>query len=99
MAYNIKIKPIVYFDVEEAFIWHNKQVTGLGGKFYDHFWSAIEIIQLTPFVYSYLRKPVRRYKMRKFPFNVHYVIEGNEITILGVVHVKRSNAFVKKRLR
>ncbi len=47
MAYEIIIKPIVYFDVEEAFVWYNKRVKGLGNRFYDHFWLTIEIIQVT----------------------------------------------------
>lgn len=38
-------------------------------------------------------------KMKKFPFNIHYVVEDNDIIILGLVHVKRSNAFIRRRLR
>ncbi len=99
MVYEIKIKPLVYFDVEEAFTWYNQQLHGLGDRFYNHFWSTIEILQATPFVHSYLKKPVRKCKMKKFPFNIHYIIEENQIIILGLVHLKRSNTFIRRRLR
>lgn len=68
MAYKIIIKPLVFSDVEDAFNWYNKQVVGLGDRYYNQFWITINIIKSQPFVFSYLKPPIRRCRMKIFPY-------------------------------
>jgi len=52
-----------------------------------------------PSAFSYVKKPVRRHLIKKFPYKIFYLITGDSIIVIGVSHAKRSNAFVRKRLR
>ena len=99
MVYKIIIKPLVFFDADDAYQWYNKQVEGLGNRFYHHFFATLANIQANPLSYSYLKDPVRRCRMKNFPYKIYYIIESNTIVILGVAHSKRSGAYIKRRLR
>ena len=99
MAFKIVIKPIVFADAEEAVTWYEKKLTGLGKRFYNSFLSALGEIQSKPYSFSYVKKPVRRHNLKKYPYKIFYLIAENSIIIIGVSHTKRSNTFVKRRLR
>jgi hypothetical protein len=99
MAFNIIIKPIVFLDTEEAVVYYEKQVNGLGKRFYNQFLHSLNNIQSKPFTYSFVKNPVRRCRVLNFPYNIYYIIAEEDIFILGISHAKRSNAFVKKRVR
>lgn len=99
MAYSILIKPLVFLDAEDAFEWYNKQVEGLGNRFYHHFLATLDNIQANPFYYSYLKEPVRKCRMKNFPYKIYYFVERDTIIILGLAHSKRSSAYIRRRLR
>jgi hypothetical protein len=100
MAFKIVIKPIVFSDTEEAVIYYENKLPGLGKRFYNSFLFALDEIQLKPSTFSFVKKPVRRHLIKKFPYKIFYLIAGDSIIIIiGVSHTKRSNAFVKRRLR
>ncbi|MDQ3683528.1 MAG: hypothetical protein M3352_10740 [Bacteroidota bacterium] len=99
MAFKLIIKPIVFADADEAVIYYEKKAAGLGKRFYAIFLHSLNKIQNKPFTFSYIKNPVRRCKVEKFPYKIFYTIEDDIIFIIGLSHAKRSNAFVKKRLR
>ncbi len=89
----------MYVDVEEAVSYYDKQLQGLGRRFYNVFIASLIEIETKPFVHSYIRPPVRRYKIKKFPYKIFYIIKEDSIFVIGVSHAKRSNAFVRRRLK
>lgn len=99
MVFEIIIKPIVFLDVEEAVIYYNKKLNGLGNRFYNHFLTSLNQIEINPHHYSYIKDPVRRHIIEKFPYKVYYIITADKIIVIGVSHTKRSNACIKRRLK
>ena len=99
MVFKLIIKPIVFSDLEEAVEYYEKKVTELGKRFYDQFLDAVNDIHGKPFTYSYAKDPVRRCKIKNFPYKIFYLISEDTVFILGLAHAKRSNAFVRRRLR
>ena len=99
MGFKLIIKPIVFLDAAEAVDWYEKELTGLGNRFYNNFLHTLEDIQSNPFTYAFITKSVRRHIIDKFPYKVYYIVTSDTIFILGVSHAKRSNAFVKRRLK
>jgi toxin ParE1/3/4 len=75
------------------------QQKGLGNQFYKYFLLALENIETKPFTYSFVKDPVRRCRIQKFPYKVFYLISENYIFIIGLSHAKRSNAVIKRRLK
>jgi toxin ParE1/3/4 len=99
MVFELIIKPIVFDDAEEAINYYEKKLKGLGNRFYSSFLASLNEIQLNPLNYAYIKKPVRRHIIFKFPYKIYYLVSEQTIYVIGISHTKRSNAFVKSRLR
>lgn len=69
-----------------------------GGRFYEHLLFSFQQLQTNPFSYTYVKEPVRRILVNKFPYKIFYIVEQGTIIVIGISHAKRSNAFVKRRL-
>jgi mRNA-degrading endonuclease RelE of RelBE toxin-antitoxin system len=99
MAFELVIKPIVFLDVEDAINYYEKQSKGLGKRFYDSFLTTLQNIQFHPHHYTIVYNSVRRCMVAKFPYKIFYTIQEEKIFIIGVTHAKRSNTYIRKRLR
>ena len=51
MAFRIIVKPIVWFDLEEAITWYQSERSGLGKQFFNSFEEVKEKIKANPKVY------------------------------------------------
>ncbi len=51
MAFKIVIMPIVFSDAEEAVVYYEKKLQGLGKRFYNSFLFALDEIQVKPFTF------------------------------------------------
>lgn len=100
MGFEIVFHTEATIDLAEALIWYESKSSGLGQRFLLNFDEAIRKISTNPDHYSFIiAKQVRRCVLKKFPYAVHYLRIESRIHILGVYHIKRSNAFKRKRLR
>lgn len=99
MDWIIRISPLAFFDLDETVKWYNYQKPGLGNVFLINFNTSIEKIKNNPYSFRIISEPVRRMVLKKFPFKILYIIDINEIVIIGIVHQKRSNRFLKRRYR
>lgn len=99
MVFDLIIKPIVFVDVEEAIGFYNKKSNELATRFYQSFLNSLEEIRINPHYYFFISKPVRRHVIKKFPYKIFYVVEENKIVIIGISHAKRSNRFIKSKLK
>ncbi len=98
MAFNIVIKPIAIFDNDEIISYYRKESGELANRYYQHFLAALKKIRETPLAYSYVKNPVRKHNINKFPYKIYYLVEEENIIVLGIAHEKRSIAFVRRRL-
>lgn len=99
MAFEIIIKPVVFLDLDEALLWYESEQDGLSLRFYKSFENAVNRIKRNPHAFLDVTPGVKRILLKKFPFKVFYTISDNNIFILGILHAKRSNAYIRKRLR
>lgn len=100
MAFKILFKPIALIDIDEAISWYEKELQGLGHRFFNRLTEAINVLEDNPYVYQVIYDHVRRMLLKSFPYKILYFIQDSEtIVILGVIHTKRSNRYMKKRLK
>ena len=99
MAFKILIKPIVFIDTDEAVSYYENQLQGLGQKFYSNFLLSLNNVQQQPFIYTFVKPQVRRCRVEKFPYKIFYIVANDTISIIGLAHAKRSNTYIKRRLR
>jgi plasmid stabilization system protein ParE len=74
------------------------EIPGLGERFFKNFETTKEKLAIHPNHYSLITNEVRRCPIKKFPYSILYIIEEEKIIILAIIHRKRSNAFIRKRI-
>lgn len=96
MAWVIKIRPLAYVDLDDIIAWYNHQQQGLGQAFLIEFDKYVERLTVNPYAYAIIFNPVRRISLKRFPYKVLFTVTNEKITILGIVHHKRSNKYLKR---
>jgi toxin ParE1/3/4 len=99
MSYFIDFLPEVEQDVAETYVWYEEQLSGLGEDFLLSVDAAINGILRKPLLNSIVYKNVRKVKVKRFPFGVFYLLNGNIITIISVIHLSRHPRNWRRRAR
>lgn len=99
MAFEIVVKPQTWYDLVEAMIWYDSKRENLGREFFKDFEVAMDKIKINPNAFTEILPEVRRVLIKRFPYKVFYTVSENTIYVIGVMHAKRSNVFVRDRLR
>lgn len=85
------------FDIEEITLWYEDQREGLSLDFELCLEVGINEIQRTPSAFQKRYKQVKIIFINRFPFGIHYVVNNEIITIVGVFHTSRSPSNWLKR--
>ena len=99
MVFKLIIKPVVWLDLDEAIEWYEKKSPGLGKRFIKSFEEAKEKIISQPLSYRNVTAAVKRTLLKDFPYKIFYHVAQDTIFIIGLAHTKRSNAFIRRKLR
>ncbi|HLP48586.1 MAG TPA: type II toxin-antitoxin system RelE/ParE family toxin [Candidatus Kapabacteria bacterium] len=97
MSYKIIIRPEAEADISESFRWYQGKVPGFGIEFLSCVDDAFDLIIEDPKIYQKIYKNVRRCLTHRFPYEIFYIIEGDNIIVLAVLHAKRDPSVLKKR--
>lgn len=76
-------------DVETAFTWYEEQRPGLGPEFLLAVEAALAAIQRQPEAYPTVYRRARRVLLRRFPYAVFFVDDGELVEIIACTHVRR----------
>lgn len=93
----IRIRPEAEAEVSEAFRWYEDKSEGLGSEFMRALDASLSYIQRNPAAYAIVHKQMRRALLRRFPYSVIYLIEGDKIIVLARFHASRDPKQWKKR--
>lgn len=90
MSFGLKFEPAAAREIELAFEWYESRRTGLGAEFLSVIAAAQEILMREPLQFPMTRTPFRWFKLRKFPYGLHYRIRGDEVVIVACLHFRQS---------
>jgi plasmid stabilization system protein ParE len=79
--------------------WYEAQWPGLGAQLFDAVAATIEGIETQPEIGAPARPDpqTRRVLVERFPYQVVYRLEGNEIVVVAIVHLKRRPGYWQHR--
>lgn len=97
--YRIVITEIAETDILTGKNWYNSQQNKLGDEFIFEMENKILVIQSNPFLFSIIKKDIRKALLKRFPFGIYYFLEGDVINIFAVIHFSRNPKIWKQRLR
>ena len=77
-------------DVELAFNWYQSERAGLGLEFLYQLYAAVDGLEENPLKYQAQKEPIRRVLLRKFPYAVYFIVEGQLVTIIAILHAAQN---------
>lgn len=100
-SYNIRIDEDALQDIQNATIWYNKQLEGLGFKFQKQIKSQINALKKDATIYVVRYYNVRCMNIKKFPFMVHYSINTDLllVEVFAVTHTSRNPTIWNERIK
>ena len=86
-------------DLDDAYNWYEDQEPGLGKEFIRCIDDKIAKINRHPYHHEVIQKDnVRRALVNKFPFSIYFDTEENLITIIAILHQRRSPEYWESRI-
>jgi plasmid stabilization system protein ParE len=95
----VNIQPPAEAEADEAAAWYEAQQPGLGIEFLLELDAAIERTTETPVAYGPIFQEVRRVLLRRFPYAVYFLFEGELVEVFAVVHQQRTPSRWQSRAR
>ena len=90
MVFKIVLTPSARIDIFDGIEWYDKQVEGLGKRFYQAIQKVYKTIRQNPY-FQIRYEDVRCLPLQKFPYMVHFVVEeeNKRVVILGIICTHR----------
>jgi plasmid stabilization system protein ParE len=79
----VNIQPSAEAEADEAAAWYEVQQPGLGIEFLLELDAAIERAAETPVAYGQIHREVRRVLVRRFPYAVYFLFEGELVEVFA----------------
>ena len=89
MSTRLIIRPEAETDLAEAFAWYEDRRHGLGHEFLEAINDVFTAVSANPQRHSIIYREVRRALPRRFPYKVLYLVQADEVQVIGVIHAKR----------
>jgi len=94
---------VVFLDpAEREMLWaanyYENKADGLGEEFLTEVRRTVTRIQERPKSGRVIRGRTRRRLLRRFPFGIMYCIEGEDIVVVAIMHLRRRPDYWKERI-
>jgi len=83
------IRPAAAADIDEAFLWYERQRPGLGEEFLTALETVRDNIAVHPNMYPVTHRDIRRALLRRFPYGLFYRVYDDMIVVVACMHAKR----------
>lgn len=99
MSLPIAFRPEARAELIDAWIWHEEQRPGLGDELEACVEAAVGAAARSPFGHQRVYAEVRRVLVKRFPYGVYYLVEGEVLLVLAVAHSRRKPHYWADRMR
>jgi plasmid stabilization system protein ParE len=99
MDWTVEITPRASLELDEDINWYNNLKPELGTEFLTEVTSSIEKPKDNPYAFRTIFHPVRRIVLKRFPYKILFHIVDQQIVVIGVVHHRRSNRYLKSHYK
>lgn len=89
MSFSVTIRPRARDDMRAARDWYEEKSPALAIRFGAEVDEVITTIEEQPLIHAKIYFDVRRAMTRRFPYALYFVVEGERVTVLRVLHQAR----------
>jgi plasmid stabilization system protein ParE len=99
--FSIGISPGAADDTNKTAAWYDNKVIGLGDRFLSKLKDSLDKILSNPSSFPRYKKEsdIRKYAVMGFPYKIYYLFREGHIEVLAIVHMSRSNSFIRRKLK
>ncbi len=94
---NIRFLEGASSDIDDAFLWYEDQVVGLGYAFLSAVTDSVSLIEAHPDGFPVVRGLFRRCLLSRFPYSIIYSIYNGELIVTAVAHMRRAPAYWQEK--
>ena len=98
MSFSIRFVDEVEEDIFSAYLWYEKQSSGLGETFLSEIYSKLDPQRFFPRMYQLVFLDCRRILSGRFPYAIYYRIRGDFVVVYGVFHTRKDPAEIIKSM-
>ena len=91
MIWRVQIHHFARTDIQDARDWYDRQCNGLGGEGLLAVEDALAQLEQHPTRQRVYYRGFRRTLMRRFPYKLFYLIDGEDVHVLRVLHGRRDH--------
>jgi len=91
------VRPAAAADIDDAYLWYERQQTGLGEQFLVAVSAAKERVAANPEGFPVVHRDTRRVLLSRFPHALYYRISGQVILIVACMRGRRDPRRWKSR--
>ncbi|MBI4461190.1 MAG: type II toxin-antitoxin system RelE/ParE family toxin [Acidobacteria bacterium] len=92
------LRPAAAADIEEAFLWYERQRAGLGDDFLAAVQATLDNIVTHPITYPVIHRNTRRALLHRFPYQIFYRLYDEAVVMVACMHGRRDPIRWKSRL-
>ena len=90
MPHKISIRKEAEADIAEGYEYYESCREHLGADFMLCVEESLTRISKNPFQYRTVYKSVHRALVKRFPFGIYYIVKGQSVSIIGVIHARKN---------
>ncbi|MBL8994723.1 MAG: type II toxin-antitoxin system RelE/ParE family toxin [Spirochaetia bacterium] len=99
MTHRLFVRDEVWRDLNEIKGWYENRSPGLGMRFALNLDAEFSFISHQPLASPMYYKTLRRSFMKRFPYADFYLVEGETVTILALVHQSMGPKLTRQKLK
>lgn len=85
--------PLADQELSAAALFYHRQALGLGGEFLDEVEHVEQFLVAFPLAGRPLRGTIRRLALRRFPYDLIYEVQADQLWVLAVAHQRRKPGY------
>ena len=99
MRFRLDFHPLVPIDLAEASAWYERREPGVGIRLESEAKKVFRCLGDDALLYAVRFADVRRVNLPKFPYGAFYIIAGEIVVVLGVLHGAQDTEEALRRRR
>lgn len=96
-SYKLLILERAVLELEDACVYYNEQVLGLGYEFEEEIVVLLEFIKENPLLFPVKFAHIHEAVVKRFPFVINYEISEKQVIVSAIFHVKQNPTKKRKR--
>ena len=91
------LSPPAEADIADAYFWYESQQAGLGAEFLEEVSSAFAAMNFESLRFPAIYRTIRRALIHRFPYGIFFVVSGDELAVVAVLHLARDPRRMRAR--